>query len=219
MAKKVSIGDQVEIIDKHDCIIEFQAFQDSGVKFIVKELVILDLNNGMYSYFLLKPPFPFYQLKLKWAKSNKWLSRMYHYIRWNEGFTHYSELHSIMKYYCSKYRNIYTTGREKQQWIQKYTNNNVIDYYTLGVNNNVNNSTGSLYKDICIHVLDNRHKFSKCALSKAYILAYNMGVEIRNLIIDNGNEISGGGEGYKKPSDAATYHEYYSNLPRGNTEK
>ena len=92
------------------CIIEFQAFVGNRNEFIVKELVITDLNTNIMCYFLFKPPFSFKKLSGKAARTNKWLMKNYHHISWNEGFTEYKELDNIMYHYAQQYTIIYTKG-------------------------------------------------------------------------------------------------------------
>lgn len=168
------------------CIVEFQAFKNNKKGFIIKELIILDVLTGVYSYFVFKPPYDFSMLLPKYGKTNNWLTRFYHHIRWNEGFTSYSELNAIMSHFCEKYKTIYTTGKEKCKWLQQFSSGVIIDCSIPKINHNHN-------LGLCIGVKNRRHKYSNCALSKAFQLysnLFNKTVHLQNLVSKNNNDTS-----------------------------
>lgn len=142
------------------CVIEFQAFRGNGNEYIVKELVIWDLDNGISNYFLFKPPFSISNCNSKYLRVNKWLSKYYHHIKWDEGFVDFREVDRIMFKFAQYYNLIYTTGTEKLKWISKFTNSVIVDFS--------NSFTCLDFKPICIAVECGKHKVSNCSLSKAY---------------------------------------------------
>lgn len=143
------------------CAVEFQAFINNQNKFIIKELVFLDISTNVVNYFLFKAPFPFRKLNIKSSRTNTWLMNNLHYIGWNEGFTQYKELDNIMHHYCQQYDEIYTSGHEKSKWIQSYGTSNV-------TNVTLDKSTAKQFNGLCIGVKSQQHKMGSCALSRAH---------------------------------------------------
>lgn len=162
MDRKGCFLNTTEKLGERSCVIEFQAFRGNTNEFIIKELVILDLQTGVTNYFLFKPPFSFAYLQRKPARTNNWLTNYFHHISWSEGFTEYTELDNIMYFYSDKYKIIYTTGSEKCKWINMFTASRVHDFCNYKLKS---------INDICIGVKDEKHKHSNCAMAKSYQLA------------------------------------------------
>lgn len=160
MDRKVCFYDDEVIVTKR-CVVEFQAFRNNKDKFIIKELAFFDISTNVVNYFLFKPPFAFRKLNSKSSRTNKWLTNHLHRISWNEGFTQYKELDSIMYHYCQQYDEIYTSGEEKSKWIEMYCTSDVMSV-TLD-KNFIPELNG-----LCIGVKNPLHKLSNCALSRAY---------------------------------------------------
>lgn len=152
-----------------ECIIEFQSFIGSSDEFIVKELVVMDINTNVLNYFLFKPPHSFQKLTPKAKRINKWLMNNFHHIAWSEGFTDYNELQNIITHYTQQYGIIYTTGFKKRKWIEQYTTNKVINY-VISKHYQVNTGSG-----FCNSVNKDEHRISNCCLIKAYRLLSAMG--------------------------------------------
>lgn len=165
MEKKVQRPRYLNFFDvgESSCIIEFQAFRGNLNEFIVKELFMYDINTNTSKYFLFKAPYRFSKLTNKFFRVNNWLINHFHKITWNEGFIEYNKLNDILNSYCKKYETIYTTGNEKCQFLRSYTSANVIDI-------NIPKTNELLVRSPCVHVKDNQHKFSKCAIIKTYSL-------------------------------------------------
>lgn len=159
MAKVVCFADEINLSKK--CVIEFQAFRNNEDRFIIKELSFLDLSTNVVNYFLLKPPFPFKKLNSKSYKTNTWLTKYLHHIQWEEGFTHYKELESIMYHYCQQYDEIYTTGDEKAKWIRMFSTSDV-------TNITLKKDFATDLNCLCMGVKSSQHKTGNCALSRAY---------------------------------------------------
>ena len=147
-----------------ECIIEFQAFRGNDNSFIIKELAILDLQTYLIYPFMFKPPFLFKELNSKSKRTNKWLTKNFHHISWDDGFTDLRDLDSIMYHFGSKFTRIHTKGSEKRNWIQLYTTAEVNDVtIDKTIEYNVNN--------VCLLAKNKRHKYCQCALKNAYRLA------------------------------------------------
>jgi hypothetical protein len=202
MERKVTFTDHRDEIKERCGIIEFQAFRVNNNKFIIKELVVLDLETFVIYPFLFKPPFPFNRLNQKWQKTNKWLMRNFHYTDWNEGFTSFKELENIMYHYCNKFTRLYTRGMEKRNLIQLYTSADVI-------NVNIEKTFKLATDNVCILTKNDEHGRFQCAIKNAYRLA---------AFLCHTSVPSGGGNGeYKTGEEEETRHEYYSRLQREHT--
>jgi hypothetical protein len=150
------------------CIIEFQAFRDNQDKFIVKELVILDLTTNVPYSFIFKPPYPFESCNSKSRRTNSWLTNHYHYISWNEGNIDYLRCESLIKHFCYQFQTIFTTGSEKTMWISKFTNNVVVDLKLPKELSNIS------VLPICLNIENSKHRTSNCSLSKVYKLSLHL---------------------------------------------
>lgn len=170
--------------EKDSCVIEFQAFRGNDNKYIVKELVILDIKSGVSNYFLFKPPFPFHNLNEKYARTNKWLSKYFHHISWYEGFTDYKELNNILLQYCSKYKQVFTTGLEKCELLSSFAPSEVTIY-------NIYKQKAENIPGICIGVRCKSHSFSNCAMSNAYSLKTTLTKESKYLLHTGGDRVVG----------------------------
>lgn len=183
MDKTVRITD-----NKHkQCIIEIQAFRGNKGEFIIKELVIMDMDTNVVLYFLMKPPYSFKKLKYKYAKTNKWLMENYHHITWEEGFTDYKELDNIMYRYCQQFAVAYTSGLEKSKWIQQYMSGCVV-HYPLNIKDL------DVGEGFCLSVIDQKHKTTNCVLIRSYALLNSLMLQNSNQVGIN-NFVDGGGGG------------------------
>lgn len=187
-------------MDNKPCVIEFQAFRGNNNRFIIKELVILDLLSFVAYPFLFEAPYSFNKLNAKAKATNKWITRHFHHIQWYEGYITYTNLHSIMYNFCTQFTHIYTRGLEKRNWIKQYTYANVFDI-------TINKSFQYHFKNMCISAKNPKHGQTQCALHNAYRLAVYLKQE---------QGIGGGSGGYKYQGATQPQHEYYSRLRRGN---
>lgn len=98
-------------------IIDVQGFKTDSNEFIVKEIAIL-CNNHIQTY-LIKPPYPFYNLTKTERKQVCWIERN-RGIHWKEGFISYLNYKGYvnMNNYLNNKR-VYAKGVEKVQWISK----------------------------------------------------------------------------------------------------
>lgn len=144
------------------CVIEFQGFRNNNGRFIIKELVIYDTTTHVVNYFVFKPPFRSNKLNHKAYRTNNWLTANFHYITWDEGFTEYKELNKIFQHYSKQYDEVFTSGNEKTKFIEKYVTCKVI---------NIDLDRSFLpdyFHGLCIGIHNVKHKFSNCALSRAF---------------------------------------------------
>jgi hypothetical protein len=196
---------KVTMTDK-SCIIEFQAFRGNNKRYIIKELVILDLQTYVIYPFMFKPPVSFNKLNLKAKITNRWIAKNFHHIEWNEGFTSYKDLENIMFHFCQEFTKVYTKGLEKSNWIKLFTTGEVIEVkvdksFDCGINN------------VCILSKNKQHRHLQCAVKNAYRLAAFLQSTIRNTGVpkintndDDGGRSGGESEAYKYEGSVETYH-------------
>jgi hypothetical protein len=111
------------------CIVEVQGFSTSNAKFIPKELVILDQDQGLKK-FLFKAPMDISNVSHKDYKTILWATSKYHMLHWNSGDIDYQQLEHLLVSETSKYTHILTKGRDKMNFLSKILNRPIIDMST-----------------------------------------------------------------------------------------
>lgn len=203
MSSTVRFSTEEKEITESSCIIEFQAFRGNDNRYIIKELVFLDLQTHVIYPFLFKPPFPYQYLNSKSKRTNRWLEKHFHHINWNDGFTSYEELDRIMIHFCSRFKRIFVNGLEKQNFVQKITSKEVIQV-------KIDKTFQSGIDNICVLTKSSIHATSQCAMKNVYRLQLYM----QGFVESGGGD--GGGGGYISGEEQMTQHEYYSRLRRDN---
>lgn len=204
-------------MDIKPCVIEFQAFRDNKDEFVIKELVILDLITHVVYPFIFEAPFSANQLNDKARRTNKWITKHFHHIQWNEGLISYKHLNNIMYHFSNKFSHIYTRGSEKRQWIQQYTYHDVFDI-RMDKDQQIN------YGPICTLTDHSYRTVTQCALQNAYRLANFLVLHYwdKNKFKQQqwkyyeGNSSGGGNVCYKYSGQSQDPHQYYSRHRRGN---
>lgn len=101
-------------------IVDVQGFKTEANKFVLKEIAIL--CSDKLQMFLIKPPFPFYDLTKQERRQVAWIERN-RKICWGEGFIPYSNYQylilDLLRDKC-----IYIKGLEKVLWLKNILNNN-----------------------------------------------------------------------------------------------
>lgn len=103
-------------------IVDVQGFKTDDNSFIIKEIAIL--NNERAQAYLIKPPFPFYELSKTEKRQVCWIERN-RKIFWREGFIpygnykHYTDIVNILKG-----KRILAKGHEKVLWLQSILDTN-----------------------------------------------------------------------------------------------
>jgi hypothetical protein len=100
------------------CVLDFHAFQDNDNGFILKEVVLVNVENCMYTQFFFLPPFSFEQLNRSKQKSANWLTRHFHGLEWSSGELEYDL--KILRKALSSYKVIYTRGLQKVDFINSF---------------------------------------------------------------------------------------------------
>lgn len=101
-------------------IVDIQGFKTDDNKFILKEISIYYENH--IQTFLVRQPFPFYDLSKSERKQVHWIERN-RGIYWSEGFIPYSNYKNVIVSIL-KDKFIFTKGDEKVRWMKEITENN-----------------------------------------------------------------------------------------------
>lgn len=113
-------------------IVDVQGFKTELNKFIPKEIALL--NGNRVQTFLIRQPFPFYDLTVKEMKQVSWIERN-RKVFWKEGFIPFSfyryEIAPLLKN-----KLVYVKGLEKTKWIKEmFDNCNVVNIENKGCPN------------------------------------------------------------------------------------
>ena len=103
-------------------IIDFQAFKKPQNSFVIKDLAILNTNDGSLKRYTFKPPFEWDMLPIKYKIENKWLEKHYIHKEWTSGFVEYTELENVLNT-LSEAKKVYVKGDHKFAWLKNYTKN------------------------------------------------------------------------------------------------
>lgn len=106
-------------------ILDVQGFKIENNKFIVKELAAFDGNK--VSHFIFKSPFRIDYLSPDMHKNAKWLMKNHHCLDWREGFTPLHKFEDIIRGLCNNADYVYVKGKEKSEFIRKFTMKPVIE--------------------------------------------------------------------------------------------
>lgn len=111
------------------CVVEIQCFVDNRLNYIVKELSILDLDYNSSQHWIFQPPDEC-DLNESSLRTNNWLNKYFHKIKWDDGDVDYDHLNVIIDRYLSKYKKILVKGLQKKRFLSHYSENviNLEDY-------------------------------------------------------------------------------------------
>lgn len=107
-------------MSSNGAVVEFQCFVDDLNNYIVKELSIFDLKYYAGSNWIFKPPSHPVVTSAKSIRTNRWLSKNYHCVRWEEGDVSYQHLSSIFQDIDLNYKYIFVKGHQKKDFLLKF---------------------------------------------------------------------------------------------------
>ncbi|CAG9817737.1 unnamed protein product [Phaedon cochleariae] len=107
-------------------IIDVQGFRKENNKFIVKEFA--SFNEVKIRHYIFKPPFPLNFSTSNLQKQADWLVRNFHCIEWTEGYTPLHQFENNMKSLCDGVDLIHIKGREKAEYIRRFTPVPVVEF-------------------------------------------------------------------------------------------
>lgn len=100
-------------------IIDIQGFKTEKNRFLIKELAAYD--GTRICHYIFKPPFDFTCLPLEYQKNANWLIAYHHGINWQTGFVPLHKFSAIMSQLTVTSEDVYVKGREKAEYIRKYS--------------------------------------------------------------------------------------------------
>lgn len=103
-------------------VVDVQGFKVPVNKFILKELVILPLNEHVpqpYS-FLFQPPCNWMEIPPKYKRINRWLDFNCHCLQWSYGQIPYKLSSVILESLFDGAKTIYVKGLQKKRWLENF---------------------------------------------------------------------------------------------------
>ncbi|GBM83140.1 hypothetical protein AVEN_107386-1, partial [Araneus ventricosus] len=89
-------------------VLDFEGFQLSPGRFIVKEMAVWAVNNDTFcGRWLFKSPHSFESLDLEKQKSFSWITKFLHHIKWEDGELPYDTLRCVLTTICQSFSYIY----------------------------------------------------------------------------------------------------------------
>lgn len=147
------------------CICEFQAFYDDDNQFIIKEMVVVDIQKREYIHLHFLPPYERSKLSSSKQRTVLWLENKFHGLIWEDGSLEFSL--KTLKSVLSPFSSIYTKGAEKRNFLKSIVDVKIYDL----------DKFKSLIPKLCtdnkiVCPVGGRHKANmRCALHKALHLA------------------------------------------------
>lgn len=109
-------------------IVEIQCLIGKNSQPIIKEMCFIPVSDPYRSdLYLLKPPHNWHCLDAKEKKTNVWLEKNYHRLKWSDGYAEYSELMDILLMHTTEYSNVLSKGLEKSQLLSNLLDREVIN--------------------------------------------------------------------------------------------
>lgn len=106
-------------------VIDVQGFKVENNRFIVKEFAAY--NGKQISHYVFKPPFNMDLLPPHLHKQVVWLTENHHSIKWSNGFIPLYKFPNILQHIADRSDRIYVKGKEKADYIRKYSSRQVIE--------------------------------------------------------------------------------------------
>jgi hypothetical protein len=99
------------------CVIDMQGYGNTEKNFIPKEVVLCAENA--FEKFIISPEKNLWEYEQRDRAMITWATNKYHYIPFNYGETTLEEFYYLIHFAASKYKKIYTKGREKTAYLTK----------------------------------------------------------------------------------------------------
>lgn len=107
-------------------IIDLQGFSTGKGRFTPKELASYD-NFHQVSHYVFAPPFKYSFLPKKYMRQVDWVTDNHHCINWTAGFVARREFANIVDYLTRNVDSVFVKGREKAEYLRRFTNKEVIE--------------------------------------------------------------------------------------------
>lgn len=141
-------------------IIDVQGFRLGKNVFIPKEVASYD-SNGSISHFLLKCPFDYSRLSKRERRTNDWLTKFHHSLKWSDGFVSMEDYEKILMRLTRNVPIVYVKGKEKALHIGKTIKRCVleVDEKETNIKKSSPHCTFHISND-CVCALSNVYKLS-----------------------------------------------------------
>lgn len=108
-------------------ILDFQSFVDNEGNYIIKELSAMDVLHFASRHWIFKPPVQTVTND-KYVRTNKWLTKHYHGLKWNDGEVPYENLFTLLSDHTRMYKYVFVKGLQKKRFLAKHIiHNNIIN--------------------------------------------------------------------------------------------
>lgn len=97
-------------------IVEFHGFKDNQNRFIIKEFAIV--SKHFHTHLVFDAPFNESFLNNKMLRSARWLTRHFHFIKWDTQGIPYDE--ELIQTLCKPFATLYTKGSEKVKFLKEF---------------------------------------------------------------------------------------------------
>lgn len=165
-------------MNKQPVFIDLQGFKHNNNCFVLKEICIIE--NNKISHFLVKSPYSWQDLELKYKHQAVWLKNNHHGLDWNDGNTSYFFIKKLLfKLFQNNNNVIVVKGKEKIIWLRQMCNleTKIVDLEDLN---------SSLIPKLNTVEMSHSCEFH----NKNYHCAYKNAIAIKNWYHQNNSEIS-----------------------------
>lgn len=109
-------------------VLDFEEFQLSSGRFIVKELAVHAVNDETFrGRWLFKPPYAFDCLDRQKQQTYSWITRHLHNMDWNSGELPYESLRCVLSVIFQMFPYIYVKGMEKKKFLEFLSHRDIIN--------------------------------------------------------------------------------------------
>ncbi|GBN68644.1 hypothetical protein AVEN_251374-1 [Araneus ventricosus] len=109
-------------------VLDFEGFQLSPGRFIVKELAVCAVNEDTFcGRWLFKPPHSFKTLDRKRQNTYTWITKFLHHIAWDDGELPYDTFRCVLTVIFETFSYIYVKGLEKKIFLEFLTGRDLLN--------------------------------------------------------------------------------------------
>ncbi|GBO40947.1 hypothetical protein AVEN_92664-1 [Araneus ventricosus] len=109
-------------------VLDFEGFQLSPGRFIVKELAVCAVNDDTFcGRWMFKSPHSFESLDRKKQNTYSWITKFLHHIEWGDGELPYDTFHCVLTVIFETFPYIYVKGPEKKKFLEFLTGRDILN--------------------------------------------------------------------------------------------
>ncbi|GBM42274.1 hypothetical protein AVEN_234993-1 [Araneus ventricosus] len=113
-------------------VLDFEGFQLSPGRFIVKEPAVCAVNDDTFcGRWMFKSPHSFESLDRKKQNTYSWITKFLHHIEWEDGELPYDTFHCVSTVIFETFPYIYVKGLEEKKFLEFLTYRDILnlDYF------------------------------------------------------------------------------------------